>query len=105
MDGIHCWWVSCLLTIRGLTLTTATDTEPASPNPGVLQRLDQVVAGLPGGVDGFLNLVARDSEDPQHLNSLGDLFVQQFIESMTEEDINHAISAYELAIGMVLIDD
>ena len=51
-----------------------------------------------------ISALASQSQDPQLLNSSGDLFLLQFEETREEDDIDNALSAYELVIGMMSTD-
>ena len=100
--------------MKALALTAATDEESALLNraddkptsSGPLEKVDEL-AGLMGGMGGMdmtLNFLANQSGDPQFLDTCGDLFLERFQGTGKEVDIDNAISAYELAFGMMSTD-
>ena len=96
---------------EGLTLRIPADQEPAlssradeKPASSELLEVIDELADRMGGMDKALNLLANKSGGPQVLGTFGYLFLERFQETGKEVDINNAISAYELAIGMMSTD-
>ena len=110
VDENHCWYVLCLMEMKALTLTTATDDEPALSNcsdeklalSGQLEEIDEL-AGRMGGMDMALNL-ANQSGGLELLGTYANRFVERFQATGKEVDIDNAISTFELAIGMMSTD-
>ena len=97
--------------MKALRLTTAADEEPALSNrsdetpasSGLVEKIDEL-AGRMGGMNMALNFLAHQSESPNVLYAFGYLFLERFKGTGKDVDIDNAISAYELAIGMMSTD-